>query len=184
MLPRPKGFPHFWESVVSCSVPPVMARGRGLLRPPRAHRSGHFAIRPHGISRTAASTRCPLSSRQCRGVGAGGHNDRLGAAAAHPFPLGTSARFPPGRLWAGLVTRRGQRPAPGEHRGVCVRGGWRGGALPGQSRVATGGLSPAPHGPQRPFARFSTPPHPVSPRGGSPPRPDSHPYLARPGPDP
>lgn len=142
------------------SFPP----GRGL-RPssaPARARSGRLAVQLHRVRRPSASTHyAPVQTRASWGGGWRplGHRDELLAAAALasrscpglPSPMGSSTGLSPGRLWVGLVTRGGQRPTPGDHRG--------GRALPGQTRGATGGLRvatgglcppPDPHGPQRP----------------------------------
>lgn len=106
------------------TVPSGHHQGQGLPRPSAASLSAASPLRGHQVPGTAAGP-----PPRAAGTGAGGHRDaeagelRAGPAELHtcqsrssglPSPRGTSAGFGPGRVWAGLVARRGQRGPPQE----------------------------------------------------------------------
>ena len=106
------------------TVPSGHHQGQGLPQPSAASLSAASPLRGHQVPGTAAGP-----PPRAAGTGAGGHRDaeagelRAGPAELHtcqsrspglPSPRGTSAGFWPGRVWAGLVARRGQRGPPQE----------------------------------------------------------------------
>lgn len=155
MLPRAKRFPTSGNLSFCKIFPVVTARDKGCarLRPRTVRQPCLCAAESKGLRPLLAHPHLPpprpaptaqLRAPQRWGQWPPGHRGKLRTAIEParsrrpglPSPRSTSAGFSPGRLWAGLVTRRGQRSATETNEAGVGEGEGRSLGRPEQQQVA------------------------------------------------